>query len=231
MKRVLITVIFTFLLFSPLHALQTISPEEGKTTVVNVSERDLNVVKTPFESVKALSAYTDMDVKIQGGNIFVKFTGETKKPADLMIMGDDGKIYPLVLNPLSVPGEVIVLDVKVESKEKKEEKNESVKILSGFHISEVKRLIKAMYLERKLEGYRIEDKKEDRTRWKEVSLTLRKRYMGDVYTGEILELTANEDTVLDEKEFYERGVAAVSIDTHELKRGEKTKVLIVRRKR
>ena len=87
-----------------------------------------------------------------------------------------------------------------------------------------------MYLEKMPMGYSVENLNKDVTEWNEIKKVLKKRYRGPHFIGEVYELTALTDVVLSENEFYTKGIIAVSIDLHNLKKDESTKLYIVRKK-
>jgi len=224
-KSALIGFVLMLLFYSPVYALQVITPVEGETTYIEMSQKDLNVIKTPFHGVKALSSSNRIDVKVEGKSLFVKFTSTIPEPQEIILTNSAGDIYPLVLKPKGIPSETIVLRIR-------EETGEALKWeLAQGQVKAVKELIKGMYVEMPPRGFFVEKLEEDRTEWKEVSRTLIRKYNGAMLTGEVYVLKAIEPVSLDEKEFHKPGILAVSIDKHELAPGESTKVYVVNQKK
>lgn len=228
MKRLVTVIVAGAILVTPLasFALRTISPAEGETTFVEISQKDLNVIKTSLPGVKALSASTSLDIKVEGRNVFVKYTGTepVAEPQELILTSEDGDVYPLVLKPMGIPAETVVLRGEENKERIAWEK-------SHDYITAVKEIVKGLYLGRRPRGYMEEDLNEDRTEWKEVARTLKKRYTGAALVGEMFTLKAqSREVVLDEREFYAPGVLAVSIDTHSLAAGEKTDLVVVKKR-
>jgi len=230
MKRFLTFTLIFLCLTVNAYALQVVSPTAGETTSINISIKDLNVIKTPFKSVKAFSSSPDIEVNIEGSNVLIKFTGSEIKTKDLVITDDKGNVYPLILVPSNIPLEVIKLDIK-ETGEDDEIQSIGSKLSTSTYINTIKSLVKSMYLEKMPMGYSVENLNKDITEWNEVKKVLKKRYRGPHFIGEVYELTAlTDNVVLSENEFYTKGIIAVSIDLHNLKKDESTKLYIVRKK-
>jgi len=225
--RFILAILFFILLSVNAFALQTVSPNIGETTTVNISAKDLNVIKTPFKSVKAFSSSPDIDVNVDGSNVLIKFTGTELKTKDLVITDDRGNVYPFVLIPTGIPLEVIKLEVK--DTEKDDEPTLGGKA-TATHIGSIKSLIKNMYLNKVPFGYTVENLNKDETEWNEVKKVLKKRYKSPTVIGEVYELKANEDVVLAENEFYRKGILAISIDSHKLKKNETTRLYIIKKR-
>ncbi len=204
------------------HAMQVINPVEGDTTYVEVSQKELNIIKTNISGVKALSSSNRLDVKVDNKVLFVKYIGAGSEPQELILMSSTGEIYPLVLAPKNIPAETIVLRMR-------EDTTEALKWEMALgQVKAVKELIKGMYIEIPPRGFIVERLNEDKTEWKEVSKTLIRKYNGAMLTGEVFMLKAqNAPVVLDEKEFHKKGILAVSLEKYELAPEETTKLYTV----
>ncbi|MEM2126172.1 MAG: type-F conjugative transfer system secretin TraK [Candidatus Methanosuratincola sp.] len=216
--------LFLFLCFCRVSfALQVLTPVEGEAAFIQISMKDLNVIKTDIKGLKVFTSSKDLDVKVEGKIVFLKYTGAAPEAQELVLLGSSGSVYTLVLKPAAIPSETIVLNT-----------GEKVKKAASAHINQpyvkaIKELIRGMYTETPPPGYSIETTKEDRTKWNEVSIVLEKRYKNPVVVGEVFSLKAKTDVVLDERELYSQGVLAVSIEKHELKQGEEAKAYVVRK--
>lgn len=208
--RLSLVLLFMSILATDASAIQVVTPIEGDTTYVDISAKELNVIKTNISNVKALSSSTRLDIKVDNKIIFVKYTGAGNEPQELILTSSSGEVYPLVLVPKGIPAETIVLRMR-------EDTGEALKWEMALgQVKAVKELIKGMYIDVPPRGFLVEKLNEDRTEWKELSKTLIKRYNGAMLTGEVYLMKANTPVVLDEKEFHKKGILAVSLEKYEL---------------
>jgi len=219
--RLSLVLLFMSILATDASAIQVVTPIEGDTTYVDISAKELNVIKTNISNVKALSSSTRLDIKVDNKIIFVKYTGAGNEPQELILTSSSGEVYPLVLVPKGIPAETIVLRMR-------EDTGEALKWEMALgQVKAVKELIKGMYIDVPPRGFLVEKLNEDRTEWKELSKTLIKRYNGAMLTGEVYLMKANTPVVLDEKEFHKKGILAVSLEKYELAPEETAKLYIV----
>ena len=223
-KRYMGIIAVMLLLYSTAYGMQIISPVEGETSFIEISKKDLNVIKTSFSGAKAISSSRSLDVKVEGKNIFVKYTGSIAEPQELIITDTSGSIYPLVLKPTGIPAETIVLRTRDDAYDAFDWER------SHGYTRSIKELIKNMYIEVPPRGYTVDNLTEDATEWNEVTKTLKKRYAGALLSGEVYALKARAPVALDEKEFYKENTLAVSIEKHALEANETTKLYIVKRR-
>jgi len=201
---------------------------EGRTEFIEVSDRNLNLIKTQ-QGVRVYTGGKLLDIKIDDGNVFVRFMEgmvEQLIPQELYFVLPSGSVYSMVLVPKGIPARTIILRVP------KEEMSDALEWeTSHSYIAGIKELIKAMYQGRPPRGFSVKDVSEERTRWTGVRQGIKQVYSGATLLGEYCELTntSKEPVRFTEKEFYERGILAVSIERHEIKPGEKTELYIVRK--
>ena len=220
----------SLLCVSSTYGMQIITPVEGETTFVEISQKDLTVIKTPISNIKAFSGSKNIDVRVEGKNILIKYTGLTPELQELVIVGADGEIYPVVLKPTGIPTETIILRMRESELEALEwEKSHS-------YINLVKELIKSMYLETPPRGYSvnlISAKKPVNFDMENFNMSLKKRYTGALLIGEVYTVKSNKSEQalqLTEKDFYGEGILAVSIEKPKIGPKEETTVYIVRKK-
>ncbi|MFA5180411.1 MAG: type-F conjugative transfer system secretin TraK [Syntrophales bacterium] len=209
-------------------ALQTVTLSEGATKFIDISQKDLNVIKVP--SAVSLKAYTTsrvIDVKVEGDSIYINLLDKSATaPQELFVVAGTGT-YLLMLTPKGVPAEMVVARIPAETIQDAEqwEKNQD-------HVSSLKELIKAMYLEIPPMGFSVNNKeKRDATTWLGTQRQVVARYTGASLEGEVHELKNVSDKPLRvvENEFYDRGVLSVSVERHEIPPGERTTIYIVSR--
>jgi len=232
LMKILVVIAAVVVMTGPLmvfesHALQTVTLEQGTTQFVNISDRDLNVIRIPGASnIKAYTAGRNLDVRVEGQNIFVHYNGvgSDRSPQELFIATSTG-LYLLMLTPKGIPAEMIVLRTPMETVQDAAQWE-----ASHDHITGLKELIKAMYLENPPFGYTVVKVDKDVTRWKNTKQRLLYRYVGATMEGEIHLLRNNSNTLfrVNENELYEKGVLAVSIDRHNIPPMQETRVYLVR---
>ncbi|MEI7636030.1 MAG: type-F conjugative transfer system secretin TraK [Syntrophus sp. (in: bacteria)] len=208
-------------------ALQTLTLTEGATKFVDISQKDLNVIKVP--TAAGLKAYTTsriLDVKVEGDSIYINLLDKTvTAPQELFVVAGTGT-YLLMLTPKGVPAEMVVARIPAETLHDAEQWEKS-----QDHVSGLKELIKAMYLEIPPMGFSVTTEKRDATTWLGTQRQVVARYTGASLEGEVHELKNVSDKPIRvvENEFYDRGVLSVSIERYEIPPGERTAIYIVSR--
>ncbi len=211
----------------PARALQTVTLTEGKTQFIDISQKDLNVIKLPGVSgIKAYTVSRVIDVKVEGDSIYVNVLDkQTTAPQELFVVTNTGT-FPLMLVPKGVPAEMVVARTPSESIADAVQWEQS-----HDHVTGLKELIKAMYLEVPPVGFtHTKDSREVRS-WQGTKRVVVAKYTGASLEGEVHELTntTREPIRIVENEFYDRGVLAVSIERHEILPGGHTSIYLISR--
>ncbi len=208
-------------------ALQTMTLTEGVSKFVDISQKDLNVIKVPAaSSLKAITVSRLLDVKVEVDSIYINVLDKTATtPQELFIVTSTGT-YLLMLTPKGIPAEMIVARTPAETIHDAEQWEKS-----QDHVSGLKELIKAMYLEIPPMGFSVSKVDRDVTTWLGTRRQVIARYVGASLEGEVHELknTSNKPIRVVENEFYDRGVLAVSIEHQDILSGESTMVYIASR--
>jgi len=208
-------------------ALQTMTLTEGVTKFVDISQKDLNVIKV--SSVTGLKAYTVsriLDVKVEGDSIYLNLLDkEATAPQELFVVTGTGT-YLLMLTPKGIPAEMIVARTPMETAHDAEQWEKS-----HDHVSGLKELIKAMYLEVPPMGFSVIKERRDMTNWLGTQRQIVARYVGASLEGEVHELKniADKPLRMAENEFYDDGILAVSIERHDVPPNERTMLYFIRR--
>lgn len=227
MRRFLFFVLVCLMIFpSGLHALQTITLTEGESAFIDISEKNLNLVKFPLSGVRVYTSSRSLDIKVDGGSSFIKYLeSEAKEPQEVFFVLPQG-VYSLILVPKPIPAQTVVIRIP------REELSEALQWESSHSYEEgIKDLMKAMYEERPPRGFSVREAGEERSLWQGTKQTLKSLYTGATLEGEVYRVTnlSNEVIRFEEKEFYEEGVLAVSIEKHELLAKEETGVYLVKK--
>jgi len=234
MKRLYITTLLmvTFMGITNVFALRTVDLKEGVTEFVEVSGKDLNAIVFP-QDVKVYTKSENLEVKIQEKRVFIAFkqdmeTGSFAKNPEQLYFLTDERTYSMVLIPKGIPAETVI--AKIEDISDKDEALNWEK--EQPYVSVIKNLMKAMYTNNPPNGYEVNkiDDSGDVSKWKGITQNLQRKYSGETFTGEVYVLTNETKNIVrfSEQEFYQKGVIAVSIDSHELQPDEKTSIYLVK---
>jgi type-F conjugative transfer system secretin TraK len=198
---------------------------EGYEVSANIAAEGLNRIAVEDDkiiSVKGTTGQFVLDKDDALGQIYIKPTPEAKdKPIHLYISTESGSTYSLSLTSSEISPESIVL-----IPEKKVEQNWEK---SASYENSSKEIIKAMHTQ-SFEGYTVDKAKIRLPKIRDIHVTHLQTYLGVKLFGEVLEVrnNLNEDTLLNESDFYWEGVRAVSIVDKILPAKGKTRVYLVR---
>jgi conjugal transfer pilus assembly protein TraK len=222
--------IIAVICFLPLNsfAIQTVTLSESASPFIEISHKDLNLLKFPFPDVKVYTNSTDIDIKIHGGDVFINVLSESviiTDPISIFIVTSSGT-YSMMLVPKFIPAETIIVKI-----DKQDIEEAAFWERSHDYITRIKEVIKAMYKEVPPTGFKVVKTKNQLSKWKELSMVKDKVYLGASLTGERYEAVnlTSGNIRLSESEFYEEGVLAVSIDRHELLPSQSTHIYIVKK--
>jgi type-F conjugative transfer system secretin TraK len=219
---------FLFTLTAEVYSLTTVTPTQGQSLFIDLSLKNLNLIKFPSGGVRVYTSSKLLDIKLDEGNVFVKFMeGELPSPQEVFFVTPSG-VYSMILIPKEMPAQTVI--VRISEGELSDALSWET---SHSYIAGLKELIKAMYEGKPPRGFSVKEVGQEVSRWGEVKTVLKQIYAGATLQGEIYELinVSKEPVRFVEKEFYEEGILAVSIDRHELKPAEKTEVYLVKKTR
>lgn len=208
-------------------ALQVISPSEGEGVFVNISKLELNMIQFPMSGIKSYTSSQKLELKVQGRHVLVSMTDQSvNKPQEVFFETPAGT-YLLMLVPKSIPAETIVMRVKGEEAEDAGDWEKG-----NDYERRLKELVKALYLGKPPAGYAMKNTKLDASIWEGIEQTVVMTMEGAGLVGEIHEIynRGDENVRIAEREFYEDGVLAVSLTSHDLRAGSKENAFVVRRR-
>lgn len=205
-------------------ATQVMTFKPGASEMVEVSSKNLNVLKMPSSDIKVITSANNIDIKVLGENVLVQFT-DGGQPAEVVFISKKG-VYTLTLIPRGIPSETIIL--KEEAFEKEESHAWET---TQPYVTVLKEIIKAMYKGDVPPGYKIDriDKIVE-PKWEKTILKHVARYYGANIIGDVYELKniGQQKMVIKPQEFYEKNILAASIDKEEVNPGEWTEIFILR---
>ncbi len=231
MKKIAILLMMAIINISGVFAMETMKLSQGETQFADLSGRDLNVILFP-DPVKVMTQSELLDIKIEGQRVFISFKTGTElildAPQQIYFLTKDGT-YSMVVIPKGIPGKTIMVQTEGNVTENNALKWEQ----EHPYIETVKELVKAMYLDKLPSGYSVTDPGGgvDVSAWEGLIQVMSRKYVGASLSGEVYTLHNKSANVarIKEQEFYERGVVAVSIDSHELQPDEQTNLYLVKK--
>jgi conjugal transfer pilus assembly protein TraK len=209
----------------PADALTPVELSDGGSTFVSISQKDLNLIRTPSDGTRVYTSSKALDVKVVGKDVFVQYIeGMAPAPQEIFLVSSKGT-FSLVLVPKGIPGETIVVRTPGEGTAEAARWEESNDYVTGL-----KDLIKAMYEERPPMGYSVSQSGRDDTVMAGTRWIVTEIYQGATLEGEVSVLTnlSKDPLRLADNQFYGKGVLAVSIDQHQVPPMGETKVYVVK---
>jgi len=202
---------------------------------VKISLKDINRIYCDGSGVGSIAFSREKRIEItkEGRNIFVKIIPIMKEqkliyedvPRELFVECG-GEVYSLILVPAKVPSRTIVLKGRKKSIEK------AVRFEQGEFPSVVSELIRFAYRDMAPDGYEERMVGKLFREFREADLHLLKVYEGAAFAVLVFEVRAKADIHLDPAVFipYVQRPVALSLVKEKLRKGEKTRLLVVVRR-
>jgi len=212
---------FSLLLMATLFSISAYATQikgvvDNETVSAKISSLDITRIMVQGDRIKTLKgvkgAYTRENDE-SNGEVFLQPTTQYQNSAfTVLVETEKGRHFTLLLTPIAVPGGTLMLVPKGVGREEAAHFERS----SDYQTT-ISNLIRAMASDVMPEGYAVRevDDKKVYHFGNIATLRLKTIYQGLNFEGQIYELTNTQATPirLDEKEFYKRGVAAVSLET------------------
>ncbi len=208
---------------------------EGETAMVNISKKDLNLIKFPIEDVKVFTKSRTLDVKVSGKNIMVSYMGgeeEGSQVAALLFVTPGGS-YSMILKPSDIPSETVVVQIPKSGLVPEEEGDESgaLCLTNSGYIQSIKELLRAMFANETLSGFSAQKVSKEGAVLPGLKRTLVLAYRGLLVDGEkyrIVNVSGKKIELL-ESDFHKTGVLAVSLEKHVLEPLEEGELYLVKK--
>jgi conjugal transfer pilus assembly protein TraK len=211
------------------HALQPLDGDDGATLYAKVSKKEVTRIFAERGRISSLRV-KDGELNIAGdddtGQLFVTVPDGVSKPINGFLTTEDGRTFNIILQPTDIPGDSIVVK---QSRAKVAKAAESV-FKTNTYDKVAKRLISVMANDELPDDMEIKEVGRQLALWKETSMTLERQYNLENTVGEryIVSNVSKEPMVLDEREFYRKGVSVVAIEQLNIAPGDATHVYIIR---
>lgn len=241
-------------------AAQFVDVRDGDSAIVKLPVKDQTRIKVQGGMIVKVYGDVWDNEKNPGGRIAVltdEAAGEiyvqpvpqggAMRPIKLDIKTDLGT-YALLLQPLDMPGDTIIMVPRGKARQRgleqaraaQESPSANAEVIrsdasekkTGSFIRSIKGWMLAMALGEAPRDVEVRDARKVITLWKEVHFQLDDQWMGREWVGErytLVNKTA-ERLVLDEREFYRKGVLAVTVSKHTVDPGSATAVWVLRQR-
>lgn len=211
------------------HALQILEGGDGATLYGKVSKKEqtrITIEQGRVSSLRVREGTLNIDPDDETGQLFVTVPEGIDKPINGFLTTDSGLTYTLILQPTDVPSDSIVIK-QPKAKSKSRASND---FKTGNYEKAVKRLVTVMANDELPDDMEIKEVGQAIFLWKEASMTLERQYMNDSIVGEryLVANISKDAMVLDEREFYRKGVHVVAIDQINVASGASTRVYVIR---
>lgn len=241
-------------------AAQFVPARDGDSTIVKISIKDdtrikvegakiVDVIGDVYDQEKNPRGRISVDKDADDGEIYVlptsaAFEVKPTPPIKVTLKTAKGK-YSLLLNPVDIPGDTVIVEPKGPAINQARGARQPTQVAptpvpevlsapqkGSSHIRKLKAFVLAMVSKQEVPDMEVMPVGEEVALWKEAKFIHEDKWMGDEWVGDRYTLTnvSGTELVMDEREFYRKGVVGVSIRVHELKAGETTEVYIIRQR-
>jgi len=221
--------LFVLLCFSFVcHAQQTVPVQDGIEVGITVSKEVLNriaIINDRIMTVKGITGQFELDKEPELGQVFLKpVAADSHDLIHLFLITEKGHTYPLSLSLQGGPAQSILL-MPIEE--------ETTKGQHSTHYETVlKNLAQAIVNNTSLTGLVKEEKPVLKIipKIKNLKIMLLQSYSGYNFKVQVLRVTntGKEDVVLQEQDFYQPGIRAITILNPDLAPKTKTLVTVVK---
>jgi conjugal transfer pilus assembly protein TraK len=212
------------------YALQILQGDDGATLYVKISKKEmtrLSIEQGRVVTLRVKEGEINIDPDDETGQIFLTVPEGMDKPINGFLTTDIGRTYTIIFQPTDMPSDSIVIK---QAKPKTKQVSREPK--SNTHDKVVKRLITVMASDELPDDIEIKEVGKQLALWKEASMMLERQYTTEGVVGERYTVAnvTKEPIVLEEREFYRKGVSVVAIEQLSIAPGGATRVYIIREK-
>lgn len=215
-------------------AVQIIEAGDGATIYAKVSKNEmtrLSIDRGRAASLRVKEGELSIDPDDETGQLFLSVPGGHKadavKPINGFLTTDSGHTYTLILQVVDTPSDSIV--IKEPRAKQAPGKND---FKSTSYDKAVKRLVSVMANDELPDDMQVKEIGKHLDLWQEAAMTLERQYVAGDIVGEryLVANVSKEPMVLDEREFYRKGVSVVALDQLNLAPGASTRLYVIREK-
>lgn len=228
--------VFGLVSFGEAQALQFVDATENSVGLANVSIKGINRIAIEggrIKEIKFIEGELSWDTNSEG-SYFIRPL-KTNKKITGFVLSDTGKTYQITFNPQNISDETIIIregSAKVAQDQERQvyeqKRQREVARNSEPYVGAVKSFFYAMKGNGDYDDLTCQPSGENVPLWNEAIFIRQKTCSSANLNGQVFNLTntSNAEMVLEEPEFYKKGVIGVSIDELVLEPGESTEVMI-----
>lgn len=215
-------------------AVQIIEAGDGTTIYAKISKKEmtrLSIDRGRVASLRVKDGELAIDPDDETGQLFLSVPGGDKaahvKPINGFLTTDSGHTYALILQVVDTPSDSIV--IKEPRAKQAAGKND---FKSNSYDKAVKRLVSVMANDELPDDMQVKEVGQRLDLWQEAAMTLERQYVAGDIVGEryLVANVSKEPMILDEREFYRKGVSVVALDQLNLAPGASTRLYVIREK-
>jgi len=212
------------------HALQVVDGLPGQNVNVNISSREITVIRIQQGRIASLFA-TDGELSVtkdeDTGQLFVRPL-ILDKPINIRVISQTGQTYNMILKAIDIPQEDV--EIREPGHIRPSPYSVSTRTTASILYKGIQALVSGMATDRPPSYATQQASNRTLKFWDDTRLALIAIFTASDMIGEKYTLSnfSKEVIRLEEQEFYKKGVLAVSIENHELVPGQTTFVYVVR---
>lgn len=209
-------------------AVQILDGADGHTLYAKVSKKEITRLALDHGRITTLrfkQGELGTDPDEDTGQLFLSVPPGSDKPINAFLTTDAGATYTLVMQVVDAPADSIVIRQHRPQQASPDNK-------AGTYDRAIKRLAAAMAGDGAPDDMQVRRVGRRLALWREATATLDAEYLTRELVGERYLVTnvSNQPMVLDEREFYRKGVSVVALDQLNLAPGASTRLYVVREK-
>ena len=215
-------------------AAQIVEGGDGSTIYAKVSKKEmtrLSIDNGRVTDIRFRQGELSVDTDEATGQIFMSIPNgadaKNIKPINGFLTTDAGHTFTLVLQVVDTPSETIIIK---QPRAKPDPRTNAFK--STSYDKAVKRLISVMANDELPDDMQVKEVGQRVDLWQEATMTLERQYVAGDIVGEryMVANISKAPMVLDEREFYRKGVSVVALDQLNLTPGASTRLYVIREK-
>ena len=218
-------------------AAQYVDASDASAQKLNISDKELTRIAIEggyISNIKAVKGEADTQKDTTNGEVYLRPL--VKKPINIFVKSEAGRSYLLILNPTKMAADSIIIREGAWAQKKQYEVNQelqrekkSIQRNSESYTSAVKKFMYGMATNSMMDDISCSISGEEVPLWKEAILVRKSRCSTENLSGQIFNLhnVSNQTMVVDEQEFYKKGVIAVAIKQHTLNPNDETEIYII----
>ncbi len=216
---------------SPALALQIVDAQDGETALAKISRKEVTRIAIERGRIRKVTGNAGefvLEKDDEKGQIFLRpASPESTKPINLFVSTERSTIG-LLLQPVDTPSETIVI------REARAARDQPARFeRAARHVRTLKNLLLVMAEDALPEDMQVREPGRELMLWPGTRLVLQRQWLDADVVGEKFQLLNTSESALElsERDLFQRGVMAVSVEQRTLVPGATTTLFVVRERR